>query len=579
MIERHVGGVHGALAVVGSDGGIRVRSAPTLDPRVVVALDEIRLDRGLGSVLRFSTGTVTSFPALSSDERWRHVVEASPDLEEATCWAMLAAPAIGRGPLGALFVFAVPGREPTALERQVLERAMNLAAIAIERRNFEAELEHQARHDDLTGLPNRAMLLDRIGQGLVRASRHGTHVSVLFVDLDQFKVANDSLGHAVGDEFLVQVAERLAEPLELGDTLGRFGGDEFLVVSDRLSGEDEAVELAETLAGQLREPFALDETEVFVSASIGIAVSVTETTSAEALIRDADVAMYRAKEDGRDRYRLFHEDLHMRMLERHELEQDLRVAIEREQFELHYQPLIDLGDGAVAGLEALIRWVRPGRGLIEPSAFIPLAEETGLIVPLGEWVVREALRQAARWPCDAHGSRLSTTINLSSRQLAHSSLIDLVATELVDNELDPGAICLEITESALMDDVDRAVATLEKLKGLGVQVAIDDFGTGYATLDYLRRFTMADYLKIDRSFVEGVDQGGSKEMAIVAGAVALAKSLGFIVVAEGVRTEGQLAALRGLGCDLAQGYYFSRPVPVTAAMDLAARTDDRKEET
>jgi EAL domain-containing protein (putative c-di-GMP-specific phosphodiesterase class I) len=301
-------------------------------------------------------------------------------------------------------------------------------------------------------------------------------------------------------------------------------------------------------------------------------VSGEAPVSAESLIRNADMAMYQAKDAGRACYAVFEEDLHLRMLERHELEQDLRSALEMHEFDLHYQPLIRLSDGATTGVEALVRWNRPGHGLVEPAAFIPVAEETGLIVPLGEWILEQACRQAAAWPALPGGHELHMTVNLSARQLSQPDLIELIAHHLRSNEIDPGRICFEVTESVLMEDVVLAAETLEQIKALGVCIAIDDFGTGYATLDYLRRFPMADYLKIDRSFVEGVDRGGSKEMAIVAGAVSLAKSLGFIVVAEGVQTEGQLAALRGLHCDLGQGYYFSRPLPADAAVALLAST-------
>jgi diguanylate cyclase (GGDEF)-like protein len=391
---------------------------------------------------------------------------------------------------------------------------------------------------------------------------------VLFVDLDRFKVINDSLGHSMGDQLLIQVAERFQRPLRLGDTIGRFGGDEFLIVCDRVEGEEVAIELAERLANEFTVPFVLGDTEVFVTASVGIAVSGEGPISAEALIRNADMAMYRAKDEGRARWAVFEEDLRLRVIERHELEQALRSALDNHEFELHYQPLIRLSDGATIGVEALVRWNRPGHGLVEPAAFIPVAEETGLIVPLGNWIIEAAFGQASSWPTLPNGADLHMTINLSARQLAEPALVDFVADHLARSGIDPARISFEVTESVLMEDIDRAVASLERLKALGVCLSIDDFGTGYATLEYLRRFSMADYLKIDRSFVEGVERGGSKETAIVAGAIALAKALGFTVVAEGVQSEGQLVALRGLDCDLAQGYYFSRPLPAEAAIAL-----------
>ncbi len=473
-----------------------------------------------------------------------------------------------RESLGCVLVFHPDQRPPTSEEHELLDRLTSVAAIAIERRSFEAALEHQALHDDLTGLPNRTLLLDRIAQALARSPRHHTQVAVLFIDLDRFKVINDSLGHSMGDELLRQAASRLRQPLRLGDTLGRLGGDEFLVVCERIEGEVGAMEVAERLLDTMNAPFLLGETEVFVSASVGVAVSAEQPVSAEALVRNADMAMYRAKEQGRSRAAVFEEDLALRATQRHELEQALRSALEAAQFELYYQPLVRLADGAVTGVEALVRWKRPGHGLVEPGEFIPVAEEAGLILPLGAWVIAQACAQAANWPLLPDGSSVRVTVNLSARQLADPGLIDFIAAHVEEAGLAPERLCLEITESVLVDDVDSAVATVEKLKALGVLIAIDDFGTGYATLEYLRRFSMADYLKIDRSFVEGVDTGGSKETAIVAGAIALAKSLDFTVVAEGVQTEAQVATLRGLDCDLAQGYFFSRPLPAAAAVAL-----------
>jgi EAL domain-containing protein (putative c-di-GMP-specific phosphodiesterase class I) len=339
-------------------------------------------------------------------------------------------------------------------------------------------------------------------------------------------------------------------------------------VCERIDNDTAAIEIAQRLADQLSPPFLLGEAEVFTTASIGIALSGEDIPTAEDLVRNADMAMYKAKERGRDRWALFEEDLAVRALARHELEQALRGAIESDQFVLHYQPLVRLADGAVVGVEALVRWARPGRGVVEPGAFIPLAEETGLIVPIGAGVVREACKQAASWIVEEDQPELEMAVNLSARQIADADFFDMVVRALDDTGLDPARLCFEITEGVLVEDVNAAIETVEKLKSIGVQIAIDDFGTGYATLEYLRRFSMADYLKIDRSFVEGVDSGGSKETAIVAGAIALAKSLGLTVVAEGVETAGQLATLRGLECDMAQGYYFSRPLPAPAAMAL-----------
>ncbi len=398
-------------------------------------------------------------------------------------------------------------------------------------------------------------------------------VAVLFIDLDRFKVINDSEGHAIGDLVLKQVAERFEGQLRPGETLGRFGGDEFMVVCGRLRSEREAADAADRFAAELREPLVLaDGSTLFVTASIGIAYSADASVPAESLIRNADVAMYRAKDQGRDQRVAFQENLDQRAVEQLALERALRAAIEGRQFELHYQPVVQLSDGSMTQVEALVRWNRPGHGIVLPAAFVPIAEETGLIVPIGWWVLGKAVADAAAWPTLPGEEQVEVAVNLSARQLADAELVEVVSDALEHTGLDPARLCFEVTESALVHDVDHAVASLNRLKGLGVRIAIDDFGTGYATLDYVRHFSMADYLKIDRAFIDGVDRVGSQEAAIVSAAIALAKSLGFTVVAEGVETLSQMEALRLLDCELAQGYLFSRPVPLDdAVLLLSAR--------
>jgi predicted signal transduction protein with EAL and GGDEF domain len=370
---------------------------------------------------------------------------------------------------------------------------------------------------------------------------------------------------------LQQVAARLRGALEPNEDLGRFGGDEFMVVAGPLDRHADAVAVAARCAEALRSPMLLpDGDELFVSASIGIATASDASTAAEALIRDADVAMYRAKDQGRDQWVVFQSNVDQRAVERLAHERALRSAIEGKQFVLHYQPVVQLTDGTMTQVEALVRWNRPGHDLVPPGAFIPIAEETGLIVPIGWWVLGEAVTNAVSWPTLPGGRDVEVAVNLSARQLADTELVEVVADVLDLTGLDAGRLCFEVTESALVHDVSHAVASLERLKELGVQIAIDDFGTGYATLDYLRQFSMADYLKIDQAFVDGVDRVGSREAAIVSAAVALSKSLGITVVAEGVETLFQMEALRELGCDLAQGFLFSRPLPLADAVDLLA---------
>ena len=486
--------------------------------------------------------------------------------------AALRAPRSGELVGSLTLLHRVPG-ELTQAELDLVHRATNLAAIAIERHRFEAALEYQALYDPLTDLPNRFLLLQRIQEALGRMGDggRGSGLGVLFMDLDRFKVVNDAEGHAMGDLVLQQVADRFRLQLRDGETLGRFGADEFMVVSPGLADEVEAASVATRFADELRDPLVLpDGDEIFVSASIGIAFSDDPSVVAESLLRDADVAMYRAKDQGRDQWVVFQPNLDQRAVERLAHERALRSAIEYKQFELHYQPVVELSDGSMTQVEALVRWNRPGHEVVMPAAFIPIAEETGLIVPIGWWVLGEALTQAAVWPTLPGGRCIDVAVNLSARQLADPELVEVVADALDHTGLDPARLCFEVTESALVHDVHDAVGSLNRLKGLGVRIAIDDFGTGYATLDYVRHFSMADYLKIDRAFVEGVDRPGSQEAAIVSAAIALAKSLGFTVVAEGVETLFQMEALRELECDLAQGFLFSRPLPLEDAVELLA---------
>jgi diguanylate cyclase (GGDEF)-like protein len=470
----------------------------------------------------------------------------------------IASPGTGEM-LGDIGVYLPDSRLPTEEERQLLERATSLAAVAIERREFESALEHQALHDELTGLPNRTLLLDRIEQALARNRRLGHRLAVLFVDLDGFKLINDSLGHAAGDQLLRQVAARFAEAVRDGDTVGRFGGDEFLVLCEEVDDEAGAVAVADRLAQALEAPLEVADSEAFVRASIGVALAEPDgSVNAESLVRNADVAMYRAKAQGRDRTALFEEDLHRQVVARLDLERDLHRAIDDDQLVLHYQPIVRLADSQVVATEALVRWERPERGLVSPGDFIPLAEDTGLIVPIGRWVLERACRQARRW-ADLPGGPLEMTINLSGRQLARRGFVDDLEAIVAASGVDPTSLCFEVTESVLADDEDLP-QVLGRIKDLGSRLAIDDFGTGYATLDYVRRFSMADQLKIDRSFVAGIEDVRSPDVAIVSAAIVLANALGFTVVAEGVETEVQLGVLRGLGCERAQGFYFSQPV-------------------
>ncbi len=458
-----------------------------------------------------------------------------------------------------------------------------------ERKQFESALHYQATHDPLTGLPNRALLLDRLADALARAKHTGLRVALLFIDLDHFKVVNDSLGHALGDKLLISIADRLTTAMRPGDVIARFGGDEFVLLCENLHGQPDAVAIAERVLAAVSGPFAIDDTELFVGMSIGIAFPADADAEPANLIRDADAAMYRAKEKGRARWVVFDNAMRLHAVDRLDVENALRRAIDRHELRVHYQPIVRLqptGDGDpsdaspadwgggvtawIEGVEALLRWEHPDRGLLLPNEFISIAEETGLIVDFGAWVLEQACRQVTRWQASIPGlPPLKLSVNLSGRQLSHPTLVQDVASVLLETGIDAAHVEFEITESVLMDDVELSEETLGELKELGVKLSVDDFGTGYSSLSYLRRFPV-DVLKVDRSFVDGVDTDPS-DSAIVTAIITLAHSLGMTAVAEGVETVAQLDELRRLGCDLGQGYLFARPASGDAVAELLER--------
>jgi diguanylate cyclase len=419
--------------------------------------------------------------------------------------------------------------------------------------------ENQLLRDPLTGLPSRLLFNNRLTQALERLQRRrGRYVAVLFLDLDRFKVINDSLGHTAGDKLIVAVAERLRHSLRRHETVARFGGDEFAILCEDISDEQDAIAVGERVLRSFATPFHLAHGETMSAASLGIALSADPDQNVEELIRDADAAMYRAKEAGGGRLMLFDEVTRQRALTRLHTERALRAAIEREEFRVYFQPEVSVETGAIVGLEALVRWEHPDDGLVGPDRFIALAEETGLIVPIGTWVLNESCRLAQRWQAErAEGDPLVVRVNVSARQLAHDDLIDIVAAALERTGMDPSQLCLEVTESVLVEDPESSIRTLASLKQLGVKIAVDDFGTGYSSLEYLRSFPV-DCVKIDRSFVRGIPHS-SEDVAIVNAVIELGHALGLSVTAEGVETSEQLGNLQTTGCDTAQGYLFSRP--------------------
>jgi diguanylate cyclase (GGDEF)-like protein len=441
-----------------------------------------------------------------------------------------------------------------------MQAIANVLANAIERRRTEERTQHEALHDPLTGLPNRTLFLDRLQHALSVAARRETSLSVLFLDLDQFKLVNDSLGHAAGDELLAAVAPRLEQALRPGDTVARFGGDEFAVLAEDVGNERGATRIAERIAEALARPFILREREHFVSASVGISIG-GGNEGPEALIRDADSALYRAKEHGRGGYEIFDEVMRSRVIEHMQIENDLRRAIQREELELHYQPVIKLRDGSIVAMEALLRWSHPDRGLVGPLAFIPVAEESRLIVPIGRWVIEQACRQAAAWQqLHPDSAPVSVGVNLSARQLADPDLLSHIEGSVRANRIDPSNLWLELTETTLLDETTFVERTLESLKGLGVRLVLDDFGVGFSSLGYLKRLPLS-MIKLDRTFVENLTEG-SHDAAIVRAVNEMADTIGIGVVAEGIETQDQLRMATTLGCGFAQGFHFSEPVPV-----------------
>jgi diguanylate cyclase (GGDEF)-like protein/PAS domain S-box-containing protein len=432
-----------------------------------------------------------------------------------------------------------------------------------ERRASGEALAHQAIHDPLTGLPNRRHFVERLEREIQRANQRHERIAVLFLDLDRFKLVNDSLGHSAGDRLLVAVADRLSTTMGPTDVVARFGGDEFTILCHNVTSEETAELVAERLAQAVNRPVALMEGEVFVTASVGIALSGNAADTPETLLRNADAAMYRAKDNGRDRSELFDAKTHHRAVDDLRTGNELHRAIERGEMRVYYQPMISVEKGTLIGFEALIRWEHPERGLVSPMEFVPLAEETGLIVPLGAWALEEACRQAVRWhEATPDGPNLSMSVNLSPRQLAEPALPNEVARVLHDTGVQPSALWLEITESTLMRDAESAVSALGALRALGLHLAVDDFGSGYSSLAYLERLPV-EALKIDRSFTEGV--GARKDSTAIVGAiVSLARALHLSTVAEGIERPDQLRVLRGMGCEVGQGYLFGQAKPAEA---------------
>ncbi|HEY3124221.1 MAG TPA: EAL domain-containing protein, partial [Thermoanaerobaculia bacterium] len=433
-----------------------------------------------------------------------------------------------------------------------------------ERKRAEEKVKHLAFHDSLTGLPNRLLFSDRLRVGMVHANRYREKLAVLFLDIDRFKVINDSLGHSIGDELLRRIAERVGGCIRQEDTIARLGGDEFTVLLPGIAKEEDAATIANKILEAVRLPFFIEHRELFITTSIGVTLYPDDGADPETLVRNADTSMYRAKEQGRDNYQLYAPAMNTRALERLSLESRLRQALQNRELVVHYQPLIELATGQIRGAEALLRWQHPELGLVPPGDFISIAEASGLIVPIGQWVLRTACAQASAW--QKSGYPLSVAVNLSSRQFQQADLVFQVTEALQEANLSPASLDLEITESNAMQNAELSISALWDLKNLGLSLSMDDFGTGYSSLNYLKRFPI-DRIKIDQSFVRDVTRDPD-DAAIAAAIIAMAHSLKLTAVAEGVETEAQLEFLRAQKCDEMQGYLFSPPVPAAQFDEL-----------
>jgi diguanylate cyclase (GGDEF)-like protein/PAS domain S-box-containing protein len=539
-------------------------AASSFSKDVSVGLEGFRLEeiaRALGGDSDWrEIAFLEDFPVSCQDQELGGWAEA---LSLKSCWSVPVVDARGQL-LGVIVVFFRDLRQLTIQDRNRLQMAAGMASIAIEHRRLTDRLSYQAQHDALTGLPNRFLLGDRLEQAIAYANRHRLGLAVLLLDLDGFKYINDSLGHQAGDQVLVEVSRRLRSVTRQVDTVARIGGDEFCLVSSDVRNADDALKIAQTCLDVLRKPILIAERDYAVSASIGISCYPEHGEEPELLQQRADTAMYHAKFNGKNGFQIFTPELNAHLRQRVELMGDLRLALDNGQFRLEYQPQF-LANGDLVGFEALLRWDHPGRGTIPPTTFIPIAEETGLVVPIGKWVLEQACRQVAAWRAAGY-EKLRVAVNVSTLQLERQDWVETISAALTSNGLPPSALELELTESVVMKNCERAAERLAELRTLGVSTAIDDFGTGYSSLKYLQNLPI-DTLKIDQSFVRNLDplsNGESGNGAIVRAIVTLAQQLGLRVVAEGVETNDELVLLRRLGCDLVQGYLFARPMRVEA---------------
>jgi diguanylate cyclase (GGDEF)-like protein/PAS domain S-box-containing protein len=559
--ESQLTGIFGSILLLDKEGTHLLHGAsPSLPGAFTKAIDGAPIGPKAGScgTAAFRREAVV-VADIMNDPLWEDYRELAAEHGLRSCWST---PILShqREVLGTFAMYSKEVREPSIAEARLVNVARRIAGIAIERKQAEERIHFMANHDALTGLPNRTLLRDRLAQSVLNAERYERWVTVAFIDLDNFKFVNDSLGHNAGDELLKIVAARMVGCVKAIDTVVRLGGDEFVILLvDQPKSEDLISATLQKISAAIAEPIHIDGHDLEVTCSIGLANYPKDGVDADALLANADAAMYRAKEIGRDNFQFYTPELNTKVHEKFMLLKELRNAITRSEFTLHYQPQVDLRSGRIFAIEALIRWVHPLLGIIAPLKFIPMAEETGLIVPIGDWVLREACRQNRAWQ-DAGFAPMTVCVNVSARQFREKNWVSRVANALRESGLEAKYLELELTESLIMQDIEQAVATMREFQILGVQLSIDDFGTGYSSLAALKRFPVAR-LKIDKSFIDDIphDENGK---AVARAIISLGQNLNLRVTAEGVETEDQVAFLRENNCDEMQGYYFSRPIPV-----------------
>ena len=564
-------GIIGSVLLLDEDSArLRHGAAPSLPEAYVKAIDGVRIGPRVGSCGTAAYRREAVFVGdIMSDPLWTDFKDLAAAHGLRSCWSMPILSHQG-AVLGTFATYSNEARKPTDAELRLIDVATRIAGIAIERKLAEDRIQFMASHDALTGLPNRALLNDRLSQALLHAKRYDHWLTVLFIDLDNFKFINDNLGHNAGDELLKAVAGRMVDCVRATDTVVRLGGDEFVVLLlDQPKSHDRISATVQKLQAAIAELVRVNGHDLKVTSSVGIASYPGDGTDAETLLANADVAMYRAKELGRDNFQFYTPELNTKAHEQFLLQEELRNAVARSEFVLLYQPQVDLRAKRVFAVEALIRWKHPTLGMISPIKFIAMAEDTGLIVPIGDWVLHEACRQNKAWQ-DAGLPPIVVSVNVSARQFKEKSLVSRVVNALKESGLEAKYLELELTESLIMQDVELAVATMEELRRLGVKLSIDDFGTGYSSLSALKAFPVAR-LKIDRSFIDGLP-ADDNDKAVASAVISLGQKLNMRVIAEGVETDAQATFLRENNCDEMQGYFFSRPVTAKRIEELLGAT-------